>query len=431
MAMLIRSTAFAALIALGCSSAAFAQAEQSQRAFRGLFGGPAPSPDSSTQADLDVSLFGAYDTDIAAAQGASTVSQNNDAGGYAGMNVGATFTQKRRHFNFGLSGGSSAQYYPTLHSMTSLGDQVAASLGFSVGHRVSIGLMESATYSPLFMLAPFATPVASNATEVAPSPISTAVLHETVFGYSTGVNASVALGPRWSVASNAVTNTSTVQYPFGSVTQHGWSAGASLHRQITQASGFHLGYTQQVISYPGTPQFRLYNLDLGMDYHKALGPTRRTTMSFSFGSGMAQDAGSHLYSLLGDASINREIGRSWVAQATYNRGFGMLAGFSRPYFSDSVSGSVGGLITRRVDLSIGTAYTNGQIGITQLTNSLNGLNSSARVRYAISQLFAVYGQYLVYWYDLANNLYVATALPPNVLRQGVNVGLSLNLPLVR
>lgn len=431
MAMLIRSTAFAALIALVYSSAAFAQAEQPQRAFRGLFGGPAPSPNSSTQADLDVSVFGAYDTDIAAAQGASTVSQTHDAGGYSGLNVGATFSQTRPHFTFGFSGGSSAQYYPTLHELTTLGDQVAGNIGFDVGHRVSIGLMEAATYSPLFMLAPFATPVASSAAEVAPSPINTAVLHETVFGYSTGLNANVTLGPRWSLSSNGTTNTSTIQYPFGSVTQHGWSAGASLHRQVTQASGFHVGYTQQVISYPGTAQFRLYNLDLGIDYHKALGPTRRTTMNFSFGSGMAQDAASHLYSVLGNASINREIGRSWVAQATYNRGFGMLAGFSRPYFSDSVSGSVGGLITRRVDLSIGAAYTNGQIGITQLTNSLNGLNSSARVRYAMSHLFAVYGEYLVYWYDLANNLYVATPLPPNVMRQGVNVGLSLNLPLVR
>lgn len=431
MTMLIRSTALAACIALAFSSAAFAQAERPQRLYRGLFGGPAPNPNSSTEADLNVSLFGAYDTDIAASQGASVVPQTRNGGGYSGADVGLTFTHRRHRFNVALTAGSSAQYYPTLHKMTTLGDQAAASIGFDVSRRVTVGLVESATYSPLFMLAPFATPVASSAADVASSPVSTAVLHETMFGYSTAVNGNVTLGPRWSFASNAVTSTSTVRYPFGSLTQQGWSVGASLHRQVTQASGFHLGYTQQEISFPGTPQFRVYNADLGMDYHKALGQTRKTTMSFSFGSGMVQDGVKNLYSVLGDASINREIGRSWVAQANYHRGVGMLAGFTRPLFSDSVGGSVGGHITRRVDLNVDAAYTNGQIGITQSSNSLSGYNSTARIRYAITQLYAVYGEYIVYWYDLANNLYVETSLPPNVLRQGVHVGLSLNLPLVR
>lgn len=423
--------AIAAVMALAASSAAFAQAERPQRMFRGLFGGPAPRPDSRTELDANVSLFGAYDTDLAASQGASITQGNRDSGGYSGLDLGLTFTHSRRHVEFAVSGGSSAQYYPTLHRMTTMGDQGAVSVGVH-SKRASVTAMESATYSPLFMLAPFTGPIASTAAEVASSRNSTAVERETMFGSSTGVNGSLNLGPRWSLSSNAAWSNGIVRYAFGSVTQHAWTAGAALHRQITAASGFHIGYTQQVMNAAsGLPEFRVYNADLGMDYHKALGRTRKTTMSFSFGSAMVQNGVTHQYNVLANASLNREIGRSWVAAANYNRGLGVVAGFSRPLFSDAVSGSVSGLITRRIDFTSNIAYTNGQVGVTGLTNTLSGYNGTARVRYAFSELYAVYGEYIVYWYDLANNLYVTGALPPNVLRQGVHVGLSLSLPLVR
>lgn len=427
-----RSTAIAAVMALAASSAAFAQAERPQRMFRGLFGGPAPRPDRQTEADLSVSLFGAYDTDLAASQGsASLTPHNRESGGYSGADLGLTFTHARRHVEFAVSGGTSAQYYPTLHRATSLGDQGAVSVTVH-NDRASVGVMESAHYSPLFMLAPFAGPVASSAAEVGSSPIDTAVLRETMFGYTTGVDGTYNLGPRWSLSSNAAWTNGTVRYPFGTVKQQGWMAGAALHRQVTAASGFHIGYTQQVMNpAPGFAEFRVYNADLGMDYHKALGRTRKTTMGFSFGSAMMQDGVRHVYTVLGDASLNREIGRSWVAIANYHRGLGMVAGFDQPLFSDAISGSVNGLITRRIDFSGSVAYTNGEIGIRSLTNRLGSYNGTARARYAISELFAIYGEYIVYWYDLANNLYVTGALPPNVLRQGVHVGLSLSLPLVR
>jgi hypothetical protein len=431
MSMVIRTTAIAALIALASSSAAFAQAERPQRLFRGLFGGPAPSPDRQTSLDLDVSLSGAYDTDLAASQGASVTTQNPDSGAYSGLDLGLTFTHSRPHVDFAASAGSNAQYYPTLHRTTSVGDQASISVDVHA-NRASVTVMESGSYSPLFMLAPFVAPAAASAADVGPSSLNTALLRETMFGSSTGLTGELKLGPRWSLDSNGAVTTSSVRYAAGSVKQQGWTAGARLHRQISAAAGFHVGYTEQVMTpLRGLPAFRVYNADVGMDYNKALGRTRKTTMSFSSGSALAQDGTRNLYTVLADASLNREMGRSWVAAANYHRGLGMVPGFSRPLFSDAVSGSLTGLITRRVDVSSDVAYTNGQLGITSLTNRLAGYNASTRVRYAITQLYAVYGEYSVYWYDLANNLYVAAPVPPNVLRQGVHVGLTLRLPLVR
>ncbi|MGH9411803.1 MAG: hypothetical protein ACRD1V_20390 [Vicinamibacterales bacterium] len=413
------------------ASAAFAQAERPQRMFRGLFGGPGPRPDSQTEFDANVSIYGAYDEDLGASQGAVVDPRNEVGGAYSGVDLGLTFTHSGRHVDYAVTGGSSGRYYPTLHTLTTLGDQAAFSVGVH-GRRASLQAIESGMYSPLFMLAPFATAVPTTAADVAAAPVNTAVQHETMFGNSTTLTGDLTLGPRWSLDSTEAFNTSRVRYGTGSASQRSWTAGATLKRQVSKDSALHLGYTEQnLLPLLGASTVSVHNLDLGMDYHKALGRTRKTTMSVNFGSGMVQDASAHLYTVLADASLNREIGRSWVAQANYHRGLGVVTGFNRPLLSDSVTASAGGLLTQRLDLNTSAAYTNGEIGITGLTNSFSGYNASARLRFAFSQMYAVYGEYIAYWYDLNNNLYVATPLPPSVLRQGVNVGLTLSLPLVR
>src|SRR5207253_2678863 len=92
------------------------------------------------------------------------------------------------------------------------------------------------------------------------------------------------------------------------------------------------------------------------------------------------------YRLIGSARVNREIGRTWHATATFNRNVGFVEGFQQPFFADSLAANVGGTLNRRVELLLGGGYSKGQLGVSlsALGSETDNYNSSAILRIALS-----------------------------------------------
>jgi hypothetical protein len=103
---------------------------------------------------------------------------------------------------------------------------------------------------------------------------------------------------------------------------------------------------------------------------------------------------------------------------------------TEPVFSDGVSASIDGTITRRLDLTISGAYTNGE-SVFQGTSAFDSYNGDLRLRYALNRTLATYIQYLYYVYDFGGNTRLAAGMAPRLERNAVRAGFMLWLPVVK
>jgi hypothetical protein len=223
-----------------------------------------------------------------------------------------------------------------------------------------------------------------------------------------------------------------------------WSVSGNvgyLHRTsrnlaLRAGYGFHQAHTGT----EGRAARTVHDFDLGVDYGRQLSFSRRTSISFSTGTGFLMAArtaaGDELRALLrvtGSAQIAHEIGRTWTARAAYRRGFRFREGFAEPFLTDGVTVSLNGLIARRVDFSANASYANAS----RRAGSEGGYNAtgaSAQLRYALTRNLGFYARYNFYDYNFDNLADVSTVdelFYPQGQRNGVRVGVNAYVPLKR
>ena len=145
--------------------------------------------------------------------------------------------------------------------------------------------------------------------------------------------------------------------------------GRALLAQLTPNAGFHLGYGYGAGRYPnirGFTQSGIHNIDVGLDYSRALSVSRRTQFSFATGSalfyanqGITVGADRRLdFALLGNANLTHEMGRTLdgVARVPAVGVSSTKASSSRSWRSRSAP-TLQGLISRRLQFDASTAYT--------------------------------------------------------------------------
>jgi hypothetical protein len=223
-----------------------------------------------------------------------------------------------------------------------------------------------------------------------------------------------------------------VSYPDQGLVQTSQGPNVLFRDQVSRNTALRFGYGyQQIRTSSDGRLIRVHNIDVGADYTRALGETRRTTMGFEVGSALYNQDQSRYYRVNGGAWLRREIGRSWSATMRYHRGLGMLDGFSHPYFADSWSAAGGGFFTRKLELRLNAAYTMGDLELVSRGGQFSTGNGSAMMRYGITQLLAVYGEYDAYRYRFEQTAVLPSGLPPVFLRHSIRSGLTLLLPLFR
>lgn len=431
----------AACAAIVCTAAAAdAQVERPQRAARGIFGGPAPSPNSPQQLDFSASLFGAYDDDVTA-EGTlgSAVTSGQDLGGvYSGLTMGLSYNRRiGRRASFGSSAGTSLRYYPSLngHTLAPIGQQVAA--GFSIGsernerNRLSFGGNASfAPYYALSLLPSTEAPLEIGDGNVAPQPVDSIVTRRETIGYGGGVQFQRALGRRSSLELNYGIN--AIDFDEESRQQSSQSVGAHYRQNISKALGWKVGYQRADANFgSGIDTVANHMIDAGLDFLKPLSLTRRTSLTFSVGPSMLQQNDSRQFRIVGDLALNHEIGRTWVARATYHRGVGMVAGLNSAVFSNGVGGALEGLLSQRLDFSAMGSFSTGEFALTGAQNNYDTYQASMRLRAALQRQTAVYIEYVAYRYAFDSRFGLPVGIPGRLVRQGLRTGLSLWLPIIR
>ncbi len=229
------------------------------------------------------------------------------------------------------------------------------------------------------------------------------------------------------------------------------NASARITRRLTTNLGLRLGYgywqfdqVQRAIGpddqLTATEQVGMHNIDVGLDYARALTLARRTYFSFGTGTTITQGSNPGVgqgtnVNITGFATLQREFLRTWAAALNYTRGTNYLEGYNQFVVFDTASASVGGLFTDRVDASATVFYTNGTFGGGgggTGNDRLATIGAGAQIRYGFSENWALFASYTYARFEIPTYLEPVELLTPySPGRQGVRVGLTVWFDLLR
>ena len=212
-----------------------------------------------------------------------------------------------------------------------------------------------------------------------------------------------------------------------------WRAAVRFNRRMTQYATVRMGYAFSTWRYP-LYDVRLVSHDInaGVAYSRPLPMSRRTRVGFDLSSAIADAPDSMRFRVNGLAFVSHIISRDWVASALYRRDHEVIEGFAVPFFlfSDSIGGSLTGVVARRVVLSFNGSYSYGQYDVGPIENRSRWASGSVMARATLYRTLAGYVQGGTGWYDFDRRfgLYRTTPLSNN--RYWIRAGVVLGLPLI-
>jgi hypothetical protein len=185
-----------------------------------------------------------------------------------------------------------------------------------------------------------------------------------------------------------------------------------------------------------------HTLDVGLGYGDGitfrLG--RHYLLSLGVGTAIAKNGDpksvaltgkSTAFTVTGNATLSRSLGRRWGTSIGYNRGTSYVVGFAQQMVSDSANAGIGGLIGRRLQISMGAGASRGQMLFgAGGDNSLVSYMGSARLSYALLSHLGFYAQASYYRFSLPPGL-PSSVFVPDLNRRSVMVGLSTWVPLIK
>jgi hypothetical protein len=427
------------------------------RPFRGLFG---LGDSGRTGLDLSGSVFGAYDENVGATlPGRLFDPRYQRSGWYGGATSRLSFNWRGENASVNGFGSAATNYYPDFDDP--LVPSYTGGLGFArpLGRRNNIRLSQVVSFSPYFLNGFFPDVPTLDEMPVPPAGVDP--------GLTVGGNTVVRYSTR-AAFSRQLSRQSSVTLGYGYIRsnysdvdrvheqQHG---SIGFRRQLTRHATLRLGYAyRSAVNHvdlpveinpplPITPQNaidpqnKMHDIDVGVDYSRALtlSMSRRTTVSFSTGSSFlaARDVSGGDFSgrqrarfyVTGHAQLLHEMGRTWSLAVVYSRTAGFNDVVFEPVTSDSATASLSGLVGRRNEISFMGSASKGNVGASRANNEYSSYVAKAEWRRALTRHLAAQVSYLYYNHDFGQSVGLPLGFPQALDRQGVNFGLTVWLPL--
>jgi hypothetical protein len=439
-------------------SSARAEAPGVRRPYRGLFGG-AQDPSKPHTLDLTGSLYAAYDDNVLAGLSNSLL-QNwrfQRSGYYGGAQAGLSYGIARsgRRWSIGAQTAAFATYHhsrdaahlaPYYQGAVQADVRLARQTTLAVAQRVSYLPTYRASFLPGHADEPAAGAPESDVLPVIDPDLELfrleAIRSSSSVVLSQGVGRHLGISGRYDY--RLVDFGDEVEGSrFRNYRSHGGGASIRYDRPVSAHAVLNLGYGirgTQRSNRSGQPPL-YHDVTAGVSYSRALSFSRRTSVSLATGSALGVrdsvvetervDHRRTVGRLTGNASLVHELGRTWTAQARYARGFVFREDFADQfYFVDSVTMSIGGLPHRRLSVAAGAVWATSTLERAGRNRS-SRLSSSAQATFALNRYLAAYARYVYYAYDYGADVPLDPRLPRKLDRQGVRVGLTTWIPLIR
>lgn len=407
-----------------------------RRPYRGIFGsfGQPSTPQSLT---LNASLFGAYDDDLLSGERGRPASDPSRrlSGLYGGAQSALVFARSGERFRFSGQVGAQFRYYPDQSYGAPVYDE-AVHAGAKLWSGANVDLDQRFIYSPSHRLNLFLRPDGTEDPDAgAEADTDLDLLQRRAYRHSGAVSLGQQLGRRSSVhASYSLRFVDSLEASQTDFRTEAFSAGFS-HRVNSHVS-LRLGYGRRWADYQEDVR-EVFNLDVGLDYSKAISLSRRTRVAFSTGSAVSTSDKVEAnadprtrFHLIGAARLVHEIGRTWTTGATYRRSMNLREGFDEPLMADAVTATIGGLITRRLSFNAAAGYVNA-IGVENRRTGYQAYTANTHLQYALNRFMGVFARYFYYDYRFSAQAALEQGLPQHGTRNGIRFGLSTTLPLIR
>lgn len=436
---LVRRTArTAAILAVAASCGVPSALAQARTGFRPVFAG-AGNADPAARESLTMSLTvsEAYDQDLLAEAGAVPRPGAVQASGmYTSLTPTVSLTTRGRRIGFSLGGGSNVRRYAELGRTVATNHDLAGGFSADLGRSTQVVANQAVSYSPSYLYALFGdTP----STPTAGEPIAGAADYKNTsfrsYTYATSAALSHSFSQRGSLSFDGSVRRTSFAGNIADVGDVHYS-GVGGHYRYTIGRGIVVGagYSQWQAR-NSTLRTTEHDLQSGVEYTRVLSATRRATFQFKVGPTLAQmevpsaggwqSQGAH-YRVVGEAAVDREIGRTWSTRASYRRGLTYIEALAGPVYADTAGVAASGFLNRRLDVLISAAYATGEMASPSTKPAgFTTYTGNARLRIGLSRNISAHIEGLFYDYTFDPSLIILPGVPAQLTRTGVRVGLTL------
>jgi hypothetical protein len=411
---------------VGVAAPGFAQ---QQRPYRGLFGGGVGRTGETLELTAD---FGAgYDTNVlSTSNGAEEPGQIKSAGTFNSVSASLAYQESTKRVSVHASFMTAATFYPTLQTGTVVSQSAGMGVTFAVTHRTQIAAGVGVAFQPLYLLAGL-PPIAEQPFGL-PSTLSNGLgAHASEHANISGsVSISQSLSQR-TTATFGFTRYSTTEALFSNqgLASNAVNAGLSVALAQGLSAGVGYSYSNGGFSESGSVM-RNSSITGGLQFSRALSVSRKAKLSFSTGTSFITYQGVTHFDFIGSASLSREIGRSWATTISYYRNAALSETFRQPIMSDTVNGSLTGMVNRRLQLEVNGGFAHGDVGFDPTAQPFHALYASVSSTVGLTRTIGLVTTYGYYRYNFAEGIELPHGLPIRSDRQAVSVGLSFWLPLI-
>jgi hypothetical protein len=409
--------------------------QQPASPFRALFGPGPTDADRPQSLDIMASALGGYDgNEYSEGTTPSFDPSLQIGGGFAAVQAQMAYAQHGRHLSFDLSGGGAYRHYSGRSDLNGATPWVSAALGGSLGPRTKFNLSQGVAYSPYYGFGVFPGLTATlSPGELVVGSADYALYRRSSYLFTTGAGLDRTVSQRSSVSVTYMLR--YVNFQGGGQSLKDQSIRAMFFHSTGQNLGFHAGYGYHrgdygLLSLAGQ-LIQGHDIDVGIDYNRALDRTKRTTFGLGTGSTITVTGIQNYYNVLASAFLNRRLGRTWDVRVDYRRGLQFVEGFERPFFTDAVMLRTGGYAGRRLEVNGSAGYTSGGLGFGVFAQGFGTLTATGGVQVGLVQQVALFANYFYYHYLFDQGTVLPLGVPQGLDRNGIRVGVTMWVPLLR
>jgi hypothetical protein len=423
-------------LAMCCAFSTDAWAQREAGPFAGLFGGGKDASDARQTFTLDWSGYGGYD-DTVLDQSVQLAADPRfqKSGEYGGLSLGLGFARNTGRNRLNIDGGAGVRAYGATRDVSAPTYTLSTAFAIAPTRGTTIEGSFGGSYSSFYQFAPFLAAEPSGNSDV--PTYGFAAVNQQSRSTSVGVGLSQRLSSRILLSTNVGWNRIRYQSANADAARlDGRSASFGFRGNVSRDLAFRAGYGYREGLFGEVPTIQavavIHDLDIGLDYSRALSISRRTTLQFGSGSSIveSQDRVRH-FRLNGQAALTQEIRRTWTATLSYARSTQFVHGFTDVVIADGVTAGLGGLLASRLQFVTSAGYSIGQIGLDATRSRFTSYTGSGKFVVALSPVVGMYAQYLYYHYDIPPSSSAFGELPPRLGRQALTFGLNGTLPFMK
>jgi len=346
---------------------------------------------------------------------------------FSAFNASLNYSQLGEQKTFTLATGATLRYYSAQPQVIPSNIYGGASLSTKLGERTHFQGSANFGYSPFYSFGSFLMPPSANYVRVPSDDQNIARLDNNMAGGSASLT--------WKLTSRSslytgytLDNVSATQDAYRVFTQ---GINGGYQRQMTRYTSLRLGYgfRRSNQGLESAPHFDTHTIDTGIGYRRPISSSRRTTVGFGTGLVLINEGGLRSFNVTGNASLMYQLQRTWTTGVDYSRTVEKVGALLTPFISDTVSGYLSGLWTRRFGVSASGGLSLGSSALV-VTNSYDGLYGSGRFHYELSRHLPIFVEYVYYQYQFEQSRALAPGFPVAMRRNGIRFGLGYSTPLI-